>query len=215
MAHLTSRQRFHSRRSRRRLFMETLETRTLLAGDLPISLSDPDYVGHLLQAGDGQASDVLGRAVAIDGDLAVIGAPLTNIAGAADAGAVYVYRLLNSSWQQRAKLIALDANANDQFGSSVAIQGATIVVGAPLDDEFGADAGAAYVFVGSDSTWTEDAKLSNAAAGDHFGHAVSVDQDRIVVGSPLDDTSQNNTGSAFIYERNTAGQWPLINQVLA
>ncbi len=44
------------------------------------------------------------------------------------------------------KLTAYDAQADDEFGQSVAVSGNTIAVGAHLEDEGGLEAGAAYVF---------------------------------------------------------------------
>ncbi|MCZ6661914.1 MAG: FG-GAP repeat protein, partial [Actinobacteria bacterium] len=85
---------------------------------------------------------------------------------------------------QQAKLTASDGATFDLFGVSVAIFGATVVVGATLDDDAGEGSGSAYVFVRSGTTWSEEAKLtaSDAAQGDHFGLRVAISGDTVVVG---------------------------------
>ena len=82
----------------------------------------------------------------------------------------------------------------------MAISGDTIVVGAPLDDTpAGTDAGSAYVFVRSGTTWTEQQKLvaSDAAAIDGYGYTVSISGDTAVVGAFTHDAPGGlNSGAA-------------------
>jgi len=97
-----------------------------------------------LEASDRATSDMFGRSVAISGIYAVVGAPYS---GTDDSGAVYVFRRWRDEWDQVAKLTATDGTAaNRLFGMSVAIQGTTIVVGAPYDDQGDTNAGAIYIF---------------------------------------------------------------------
>ena len=96
-----------------------------------------------LVAADGAMNDALAFSVAIEGETAVLGAP-----GDDDSrGAVYVFTRSGGTWAQTAKLTASDGVADDQLGHSVAIDGDTIVAGAPLDDA-GAnlEQGSAYIF---------------------------------------------------------------------
>ena len=91
----------------------------------------------------------------------------------------------------------------DFFGAAVAISGTNIVVGAPGDDDGGADAGAVFVFSASapTNTWMEAQKLLPAgatAANDAFGAAVDINADRLIVGAPQGATS----GNAYIFERS-------------
>ena len=91
-----------------------------------------------------------------------------------------------TTWTEQQKLLASDGAAGDYFGFSVSVSGDTVVVGASLDDTpGGVDAGSAYVFVRSGTTWTEQQKLlaSDGAAGDDFGYSVSVSGDTVVVGA--------------------------------
>ena len=71
-----------------------------------------------------------------------------------DAGAVYPLQIASLLSTQQAKLLAADGAAYDRFGHSVAVSGDTAVVGADRNDEKGPDAGAAYVFVRSGTSWT-------------------------------------------------------------
>ena len=150
--------------------------------------------------------DYFGQSVAADGDTLVIGAPgedssttgvnspPNNLAQA--AGAVYVFGLTGGTWMEQAYLKASNTDSIDQFGYSVAIDGDTIVVGAPGEDSYGFDptnnnvesAGAVYVFIRDGATWTEQAylKLPPGQNGRNFafGKTVAVDGDTLVVGAP-------------------------------
>ena len=86
---------------------------------------------------------------------------------------------LASGWTQVAKLTADDGAASDKFGSSVSIDGDTVVIGAYGDDDKGSNSGSAYVFTRDTagdlaSGWTQVAKLTagDGAADDRFGYSV-------------------------------------------
>lgn len=106
------------------------------------------------------------------------------------------------------KVVPDDGATSDRFGQAVAIDGDTMVVGAYLDDDQGADAGSAYVFVRDGDSWTQQAKLapSNSAPGDWFGVGVAIDGDTIAVGANADDDSGTNSGSVRIFVR-TGTTW--------
>ena len=172
---------------------------------------------HLLKTSklDGVGGDKFGYAVAVDGDTAVIGAYQDNGKGA-DSGAVYVFSRVEGVWTQAAKLTAFDGEAYDNFGISVAVDGDTVVVGAPGNDGDGADSGSVYVFVKPTGGWatsTETAKLtaSDGAALDYFGYSVAVDGDTVLVGAYQDDDEENDSedsGSAYIFTKpNSSGGW--------
>src|SRR5690606_32264634 len=84
---------------------------------------------------------------------------------------------------------------NDQFATSVAVDGDVMVVGAHLNDGAGGsltDSGVAYVYErDANNQWTLSATLraSNAGAQDNFGHSVAVSGDLIAVGAPLEDSN--------------------------
>ena len=157
-----------------------------------------------LQASDAAYRDYLGFSVAIDGDTIVVGA-FGEDTGADSAGAAYVFTRSGTTWSQQAKLQASDAQASDQFGrEAISISGDTIVVGAYREDTGGSDAGSAYVFIRSGTSWSQQAKLqaSDAAAGDRFGAAVSISSDTIVAGASLEDTAGTDTGSVYVFTRS-------------
>lgn len=171
-----------------------------------------------LKASNADAGDVFGKAVAIDSDTVVIGAPqedsaqnsITNGTTASsdnslsNSGAVYVFKRSGYKWVQEAYL--KPPNSVSSFGNAVAISGDTIVVGAYLENSnstaiingaaassntSATAAGAAYVFKRSGSTWTQEAylKAANAEAGDQFGMAVAISGDTIVVGANKEDSN--------------------------
>ncbi|UCE59025.1 MAG: hypothetical protein JSU63_16470, partial [Phycisphaerales bacterium] len=151
-----------------------------------------------LVAPDAAAEDHFGKSVDIDGDTVVGGA----YADDGWLGSAYVFVRSGSSWSHQAKLLAGDGAAGDSFGWSVAIEADTIVVGADSDDDSGDSSGSAYVFVRSDSSWSEEAKLlaSDGAAGDFFGRSVALDDNTAVVGAPYDADHGPDSGSAYVYE---------------
>jgi hypothetical protein len=156
-----------------------------------------------IQASDLQASDNFGYSVAISGDTAVVGAAYEDT-GAADAGAAYIFTRSGTTWTQQQKIQASDPEANDRFGFAVSIDGDTVVVGANLEDTGGSNAGAAYVFTRSGTTWTQQQKIqaSDIQAGDLFGASVSISGDTVVVGATGEDTGAADAGAAYIFTRS-------------
>jgi len=187
---------------------------------------DPNIWGQVakLIASDALTGDDVGRPVSISGDIAVIGARLHDGAGS-NAGAAYVFYRdypVADYWGQVAKLTASDAAPDDNFGSSLSISGDTVVVGAPRDDDAGGESGSAYVFYrnqGGANAWGQVAKLTalDAAAGDWFGHAVSISGDTVVIGSYRDDDAGTNSGSAYVFGRNQGGadNWGQVAKLTA
>jgi hypothetical protein len=150
-------------------------------------------------------------AVSAGGDTIIVGAPAADVNGKQDAGAVYVFVRDPGGaavWTQQAKLVAGDGAANDNFGGAVAIDGDTLVAGASRSDvSGGTDAGAAYVFVRSGTTWSQQAKLtaSDRVGFDNFGSAVAIDGDTAAVGAPADNNEGgDDAGSAYVFVRSGA-----------
>jgi hypothetical protein len=152
-----------------------------------------------LSASDANADDRFGVSVAIDGDIAVVGA-YQNDSNGSDSGAAYVFELSGTDWIEQKKLIPSDGAAGDKFARSVAIEGSTIVVGSHLDDNSGLDSGSAYVFSCSGGVWSQQQKLTalDGAVGDRFGFSVSIDTNTIVVGAYGDDAE---TGAAYVFTK--------------
>lgn len=173
-----------------------------------------------LRAPDARGSDHFGTAVAVSGDMLVVGAPL-NAASVASSGAAYVFGRNqggSNQWGFVKKLSASDAIINDQFGTAVAISNTLVAVGSPLNDVGASqDAGSVYLFdqnQGGSNAWGQVKKLTltNAAASDHFGSAVAISGDNLLIGAPLVKAlGITDAGAAYIFGRNQGGanQWGL------
>ena len=199
-----------------------------------------------LKASNTGGGDLFGKLVAISGDTIVIGASLeasnaNSVNGdqmdnsASQAGAAYVFvRDGAGHWAQQAYLKSSNSDSGDFFGSSVAISGNFVVVGATGEassatgvngnqaDNSATFAGAAYVFVRSGSgTWSQQAylKASNTGSFDIFGGSVAIDGDTVVIGAEREDSiatgvdgdQNDNTaadaGAAYVFVRGGAGNW--------
>lgn len=176
------------------------------------ALAPPDAWSYAertkLTAGDAGYLDSLGTSVAVFGDTAVVGAYLDDDLGI-DTGAAYVFVGSEDSWTEQAKLKASDAAPYDYFGSAAAIDGDTAVIGAYHQSGAGTFSGAAYVFVRTGTTWTEEAKLvpNDPAAHDWFGWSVAVSGDVAFVSSPYDDDGfVPDVGSVYVFTR-TGTTW--------
>lgn len=144
------------------------------------------------------AFDVVGVAVALSGDRLAVGAAGRD----ALAGAVYVYEYAAGQWQLTATLSAPDAAAGDQFGTSVALAGELLVVGAPLVEDSGGpgDSGAIYVYERVAGVWTPVQRLTDLAAtpGALLGHAVTLRDGALFAAAPGDS---NGTGTVIHWQR--------------
>ncbi|MBK9306700.1 MAG: cadherin-like beta sandwich domain-containing protein [Nitrospira sp.] len=158
-----------------------------------------------VKASNTGAGDNFGYSVAIDGETLGVGArgEESNAVGingnqANDsmsfAGAVYVFTRSGTTWTQQAYVKASNTGTGDRFGSSIALSGDTLAVGAPTEDGNGTganppdsgtivDSGAAYVFTRSGTTWSQQAyiKTSNTGGLDQFGWKVALDGDTLIV----------------------------------
>ena len=191
-----------------------------------------------LKASNTDSNDIFGISVAVSGDIIVVGASqedsstkginTTPDERASESGAAYVFVRSSSTWSQQAYLKSDNngATIDGLFGASVAIFDDTIVVGAPAEDssstgvnstpdEMATNSGAAYVFVRSGSTWTQQAylKASNTGSGDYFGYSVAISGDTVAVGAYGEDSSTSgvsstpdelasSSGSAYIFSRS-------------
>ncbi len=166
---------------------------------------------RMLNPIDDRQGDFFGSAVSISGDLAAVGARGKDEAGDnSNSGAAYIFTRNNGFWPEQAKLAPSDPQPFAEFGSSISIDGDTVVVGSPeaSNNDPNGFSGAAYVFVQSGSSWNEQARLtaSDSEPFDDFGEAVSISNNTIVVGTPSDDDNGPNTGAAYVFVRN-GNQW--------
>ena len=154
-------------------------------------------------------NDFFGSSVALDTGIAVVGAPGALVGSDALAGKVYLYTKNASGWGPAVMAIwsaGSNAGADNVFGSSVAVDGNTVVIGSPGEDTF---SGAAYVFTKTNNVWSA-ARLtaSNRANADGFGGAVAIDGDTVVVGAENWDGGGQNSpqyGAAFVFTKPFGG----------
>lgn len=186
-----------------------------------------------LKASNTGADDGFGLSVGLSGDTVIVGAYGEDGSGtgidaasdelAAGAGAAYVFKRSGSDWTQQAYLKAANSGAGDAFGRSVAAVGEMVAVGAdgedgsgtgvnPVSDDLALGSGAAYAFIRSGSTWTQQAyiKASNAGGSDSFGEAMSLSGNVLVVGAnsedgintgvnPPDSNGLSSAGAAYVF----------------
>jgi len=180
-----------------------------------------------IKASNTRSGDQFGRAVAISGDTLIVGAPFQGGAGrgidppddgvraparVAESGAAYVFRRSAGVWRQEAYIKASNARPGDLFGSSVAVSGTRLAVGAWMEDSAatgiggdGANAGAensgaVYLYSRTRNGWSEEAyvKSSLTRAGDRFGYSLALADDLLAVGAYA-------RGSVHLYRRGSQG----------
>jgi len=170
-----------------------------------------------LTAPDGLESDRFGWSVAVSGTTAIVGSQLAS-AAANHSGAVYVFVRYgtNSTWSLEAKLEAPDPQEYHLFGNSVAIDGNTVVVGAPSDTDNGFYAGAVYVYTRSGTVWTLQQKIlaPDGATNDEFGYDVALDGDTLVAGARWSGAAASNGGAAYVFVRS-ATHWTVQAELTA
>ena len=178
--------------------------------------------------------DNYGYSVAISGDLAVVGSPYEDQDrlgknAMPDAGAAYILHRSAGKWVQVRKLTPIIRGSHDNFGTSVAIKGDYVIVGAPNYDMSTAtgtllkDVGSAYIFYanhGQPGSWGQVCQLvaSNGQANDLLGHSVSIGENMAVVGAPntVGISGEQNAGSAYVFEQDqNSGNWAETKELTA
>jgi hypothetical protein len=161
-----------------------------------------------LTADDGAGMDVFGDAVAFQDDTAIVGAYGATVNDLAFQGAAYVFTRSNGSWSQAQKLSPDDGTDFNFFGESVALDGTTALVGAPL-------AGAVYVFQQSGGTWAQTQKLNADDEGlsDQFGYSVLVDGSTAFVGA-YGNGENFFQGAVYVFTES-GGTWTQTQKLTA
>lgn len=185
-----------------------------------------------LKAANLDSNDLFGASVAINGNIAVVGATAEAGNGenadnntAANAGAVYVFELNNNQWKQTAYLKAIDVNNTAAFGASVAVYNDTVVVGSSSANGGSNNSGAAYVYKKTGNQWKHRSYLSadKFGTGDLFGDAIAISKiapHNIAIGAPGEDSSSiayplnpadnstPSTGAAYVFHSPTTVNLP-------
>ncbi|MFQ5691155.1 MAG: choice-of-anchor B family protein [Gemmatimonadota bacterium] len=178
-------------------------------------------LAHRLQASDGASGDSLGFAVAVRGNLALLGAP-----GHGDGGLVYVLRRDpgTGAWSRVTTLAAPEAEATGaRFGAALALGEGRALVGAPgphpAPPLFGRPPspapGAAYVFRedASGTAWRQEAKLE-VGEGEAFslGAAVVLGSEEALVAAPM---TGRGTGAVYEFRRDAGtGSWSRVAKLV-
>jgi hypothetical protein len=174
-----------------------------------------------------EMADSFGTSIALSGDTLAVGAAgedssATGLNGdqadnkAEASGAVFVFVRSGTTWTQQAYIKASNTDAGDLFGTSVALSGDTLAVGAKREasnaavvngnqaDNSAPDSGAVYVFVRNASIWTQQAyiKPSDTAPGHVFGTSVSLSGDTLAVSGNLVPAPEGVSGGVYIFVRS-------------
>lgn len=178
--------------------------------------SEAGWVQHQkLNASDAIDEDEFGTAIAMSGNYAVVGTPRKDGVGA-NSGAAYIFKREGTEWVETFKLTGSNETSGDHFGTSVAIDGDTILVGGHRTNEPFADGGTVYVFERtSGENWEETARLSapDGTNFSYFGFSVGLDANTAIVGAIRDDEAGLDAGAAYVFVRNQS-VWSLQTKLI-
>jgi VCBS repeat-containing protein len=178
-------------------------------------------VKKLIGTGTQTTTDQFGNSVAISSNTIAVGAYGTG------TGTAYVFDRNQGgtdNWGVTTKLTPADGASADRFGSAVAMDGDTLVVGSSRNPALGTAAriGAAYVYSrnqGGAGNWGLVKKVipTDGADGDEFGFSVAINRDTVVIGSRVNSMGNNvnRGGSVYIFDRNQGGSnnWGLVRKI--
>jgi len=159
-----------------------------------------------------------GYAVALHGDVAMIGAQQARINGNDGQGAVYVFERSNGVWTRTQKLVSDDGQAFDTFGHSIVFEGDTALIGAygaMVNDNF--SQGAVYVFTRANGTWTQTQKIiaADGQAFDNFGYSLALSGTKAMIGADGATVGTNGfQGAAYVYD-GSSGTWTNTQKLTA
>jgi hypothetical protein len=142
----------------------------------------------------------------------LVGALGCTVGGNTAQGVVYVFvQNSDGSWGQQAELTASDGAAYDNFGASVAVEGATLVAGAPGHGH----QGAAYIFAQNNGAWGQQVELtaSDATAGSDFGDSVAISGTTVLVGA-CSQGPNFQQGAAYLFGED-GGTWVQQAELIA
>jgi hypothetical protein len=158
--------------------------------------------------------DNFATALVLDGSLLAAGAPATDLEGARNAGAVYLFQRAGNSWEQVARLTPEPPQPDGRFGSALALDRDILAIGAPYEYNPGAGnaSGAVYVFTRSRSGWTQAARLAGegGAPFDLFGGALALQGKDLAVGARAADglNGERDAGAVHVF-RQAGRDWTL------
>lgn len=172
-----------------------------------------------LESPTSAAGGFFGQSIALEGDEVLVGAPGETVNTITDAGAIHVYRRAgDGTWTHVQRLTRPGASSPAFFGGALDREGDLAAAGSALDeDDQGDRSGSAQVLARqSDGTWTVGPTLFAADSdnADEFGGALALSGETLVIGARRDDEVGTDSGAAYIFERDGAGQWLQIEKLL-
>ena len=185
------------------------------------------YKQKLAPSERGGINDKFGlfNSLALEGNLAAVGAPWDDNATGVDQGAVYIYRLNGAQWEEIAKIVPTEdvrpaSNVKGSgLGQCIKLEGGELMVSALFADGNSTDTGAIYVFTEDvvSGKWLQSAKLSasDGQAVDRFGHHLARQENIIVVGAFGADAAGTDSGAAYVFEKSASGGWEETAKLLS
>lgn len=158
-----------------------------------------------LTENDGDTDDSFGRSVALAGDTAIVGAEADDEPFGDKTGAAYVFIRGEDGWSRETVLATEDGN---DFGESVAVEGDTVLIGDPEEEEHGEESGAAYIYTRNDNSWQQQTRLTaeEGEREDAFGHSVSLQGGIALIGAyDQNDPNGEDSGAAHVFTRTAEG----------
>ncbi|SMC61784.1 Ig-like domain-containing protein, partial [Moheibacter sediminis] len=171
-----------------------------------------DYFGYSGKGG-GNADE---KVVAIDGEYIVVSAFMEDEDENGDntingSGSAYIFKLEGDTWVEKQKIVASDRSQYASFGSSLAINGESLLIGSK-------GSSSAYVFQLENEIWTEKQKMTMPLDDDgvytsEFGKSTAIDGNQILIGANQTYESMINVGVVYVYQKN--GELWEIQQTLS
>ena len=161
----------------------------------------------ILTAVDAAEGDGFGSSVALSGDWAVVGAPAT----AERAGAIHVFQRAGADWVRKARLAPADLQSGDGFGTSLALNGTQLLVGAPGRNE---RAGVVYAYRLEDDAWTEAGQIAarGVQENESFGTSIALTGEMAIVGAPF---AGGGVGAIIGFRQGEEGEWTELGRLVA
>ena len=133
-------------------------------------------------------ADWYGSSIAVSNGNIIVGAPGSDRA--------YIFTGTGTIWKQQAYVVPSSSTIVGSFGSTVAIEGNTAVVGNDWD--------ISYLYQRNTNIWAEKQKLSEKGGPfkDRFGSSIDIDEDTIIIGAPNEDGQAENSGAAYVFLRS-------------
>ena len=145
--------------------------------------------------------DNFGYSVSLDGDIAMVGSNLDDTISGRNAGSVTVFRRINNTWAETAKLLPNDGESEMGFANLIQLQGNRALIGSSRS---GSENGYAYVFEYDGADWIQTKKLipSLPAFSNQYNSSIFLWNDTILIGAIFGESLGTNSGAVFQYEYN-------------